>query len=61
MKRKNKFYVTGDAIQACKPPEVMRFDRGLLPAAAAKDPQMEMLCRLCLGETLCRTRSRQRS
>ncbi len=36
------------AIQACEPLEVVRFDRELLLAAAAKDPQIETLGRLCL-------------
>lgn len=36
------------AIQACEPLEVVRFDRELLLAAAATDPQIETLGRLCL-------------
>ncbi|WP_212001583.1 Crp/Fnr family transcriptional regulator [Chitinophaga sp. HK235] len=36
------------AIQACEDTEVVRFDRELLLAAAAKDPQIETLGRLCL-------------
>ncbi|MGN7819850.1 Crp/Fnr family transcriptional regulator [Chitinophaga sp. 22536] len=36
------------SIQACGPLEVVRFDRELLLAAAAADPQIETLGRLCL-------------
>ncbi|MBC9931213.1 Crp/Fnr family transcriptional regulator [Chitinophaga qingshengii] len=36
------------AIQACESLEVVRFDRELLLSAAARDPQIETLGRLCL-------------